>query len=213
MKSVSDSLPRFRQRRVQPPSDGLRRAWRILAVFGLLAAVVWALLSVNLIPRPYEVREGEVSQIDLRSPRKLTYTSQVLTKAERERSAAIVPEVVEIDPAIVQRQRAGLNALLQGISAARTAPGLSIDQRKDQLARLGQPALEEPSITWLAALDDQRWYLVSSEAQRLLWDALKDKLPESRVPEMVRELPLRANDQLSDSERSLAVDLASRFVG
>jgi putative nucleotidyltransferase with HDIG domain len=212
MKSVSPSLPRFRQRRVQSQSEGLRQIWRIAAVTGLLAVVVWALLSVNLIPRPYEVREGEVSQIDLRSPRKLTYTSQVLTKAERERAAGIVPDVVEIDPAIIQRQRNGLNALLQGISAARNAPGLSIDQRKDHLARLGQPPLEEPSITWLAALDDQRWYMVSSEAQRLLWDALKDKLPESRVPEMVRELPLRASPELSDSERSLAVDLASRFL-
>ena len=121
MKSVSASLPRFRQRRDQSQSDRIRQIWRIAGVMALLSIVVWALLSVNLIPRPYEVREGEVSQIDLRSPRKLTYTSQVLTKAERERAAAIVPEVVEIDPAIVQRQRAGLNALLQGISAARSA--------------------------------------------------------------------------------------------
>ena len=54
--------------------------------------------------------------------------------------------------------------------------------------------------------------MVSSEAQRLLWDALKDKLPEWRVPEVVRELPLRTSDQLTENERSLAVDLASRFV-
>jgi putative nucleotidyltransferase with HDIG domain len=212
MKSVSSSLPRLRQRRFRPQSESARHAWRVLAVTGLLACVVWALLSVNLIPRAYEVREGEVSQIDLRSPRKLTYTSQVLTKAEKERASSTVQEVVEIDPAIVQRQRAGLTALLQGISAARSAPGRSIDQRKDQLARLGQPALEEPSITSLAALDDQRWYMVSSEAQRLLWDALKDRLPESRVPEIVREMPLRVSEQLSDTERALAVDLASRFV-
>src|SRR5947207_12841026 len=116
MKSVSDSLPRLRQRRVQPRSEGARHAWRILAVFGLLALVVWALLSVNLIPRAYEVREGEVSLTDIRSPRKLTYTSQVLTKSEKERASAAVQEVVEIDPTAVQRQRSGLNALLQGIS-------------------------------------------------------------------------------------------------
>jgi len=181
-------------------------------VFGLLALVVWGLLSVSVIPLAIEIREGDVSQTNIRSPRKLTYTSQVRTKAERERAASAVQEVVEIDPSAVQRQRAGLNSLLQGVSAARNLPGLSIDQRKTQLARLGQPPLEEPSISWLAALDDARWYMVSSEAQRLLWDTLKDRLPDSRVPEVVRELPLRTSDQLSENERSLAVDLASRFV-
>ena len=52
---------------------------------------------------------------------------------------ALVPvqEVVEIDAGIVQRQRAGLTQLLQGISATRSTAGLSVDQKKSQLARLG----------------------------------------------------------------------------
>jgi cyclic-di-AMP phosphodiesterase PgpH len=212
MSSVTGSLPRLRRGRPAPRTESPRHAWRIVVIFGLLALVVWGLLSVNVVPLALEVREGEVSQTNIRSPRKLTYTSQVRTKAERERAANAVQEVVEIDPATVQRQRAGLNSLLQDISAARNAPGSSPDQRKSQLARLGQPPLEAPSISWLAALDDSRWYMVSSEAQRLLWDALKDKLPEWRVPEVVRELPLRTSDQLTENERSLAVDLASRFV-
>jgi putative nucleotidyltransferase with HDIG domain len=214
MNSASGSTPRIRQGRSRPRSAAATKAWRIILVFGLLALVVWGLLSVSVIPLALEIREGEVYQANtpIRSPRKLTFTSQVRTKAERERAASAVQEVVEIDPSSVQRQRAGLNSLLQGISAARNLPGLSIDQRKSQLVRLGQPPLEEPSISYLAALDDARWYMVSSEAQRLLWDALKDKLPDSRVPEVVRELPLRTSDQLTENERSLAVDLASRFV-
>jgi putative nucleotidyltransferase with HDIG domain len=212
MSPVSGSLPRLRRSRSGRRSEASRSRWRIVIVFSLLTLVVWGLLSVSVVPLALDVREGEVSQTNVRSPRKLTYTSQVRTKIERERAANAVPEVVEIDAAIVQKQRAGLNSLLQDISAARNAPGSTPDQRKSQLARLGQPPLEAPSITWIAALDDSRWYMVSSEAQRLLWDTLKDKLPDSRVPEVLRELPLRASDQLAENERSLAVDLASRFV-
>lgn len=212
MSPVTGSMPRLRRSRNRPRPENPRKALRIAIVFGLLSLVVWGMLSVNIIPLAVEVREGEVSLRTERSPRKLTYTSQVQTKAEREKSAERVQEVVEIDPSMVQKQRAGLTGLLQNISAARNAPGQSVDQRKSQLARLGQPSLEEPSITALAALDDTRWYGVSSEAQRLLWDTLKDRLPEWRVPEVVRELPLRVSDQLNESERTLAVDLASRFV-
>ncbi|HYU21479.1 MAG TPA: HDIG domain-containing protein [Chloroflexota bacterium] len=199
--------------RSRPPRVSSQQALRAVTFGSVVAVVVWGLLSVNLLPRAYEFREGDVSQTNVRAPRKLTYTSQVKTKVERDRAAAAVQEVVDIDPAIVQRQRASLNALLQGISAARNAPGLSLDQRKAELSRLGQPPFQEPSVSWLASLDDPRWYMVSSEAQRLLWDALKAKLYDSRaVSDTLRELPVRASDQLIETERNLAVDLAARFV-
>jgi putative nucleotidyltransferase with HDIG domain len=205
-------VPRVRASRTRPTDLSARQAFRAATFAFLAAAAVWALLSINLLPRAYEFREGDVSQATVRSPRKLTYTSQIRTKLDRDRAAAAVQEVVEIDPAVVQRQRASLNSLLQGISSARNAPGLTPDQRKAQLSRLGQPPIEEPAVTALATLDDPRWYMVSSESQRLLWEALKDKLPEARVSEMVRELQVRASDQLTEAERTLAVQLASRFI-
>src|SRR5918997_1663730 len=140
--------------RSRPPRVSSHQAGRALSFAALVAVVVWALLAFNLLPRAFQAAEGDVSQTNLRSPRKLTYTSQVKTKEERDRAAAAVQEVVENDPAIVQRQRAGLNALLQGISAARNQQGLTPDQRRAQAATLGQPPLEEPYATWLVALDD-----------------------------------------------------------
>src|SRR5918997_1991712 len=159
-------MPKVRRPRNRSPETLSFHLARTAGFTVLLGLVVWLLLSVNILPRSYEVREGDVSQTNIRSPRKLTYTSQVRTKAERDRAANAVQEVVEIDPAIVQRQRAGLNGLLQGISAARNAPGLTPDQRRAQMSRLGQPPLDDATVTWLASLDDARWYLVSSESQR-----------------------------------------------
>src|SRR5919106_1392009 len=130
--SSANGLPRLRRDRPSPRSDSQRYAWRLVMVFGLLALVVCGLLSVSVVPLALEVREGEASQTNIRSPRKLTYTSPVRTKAERERAANAVQEVVEIDPAMVQRQRTGLNSLLQDISAARNAPGSTPDQRMSQ---------------------------------------------------------------------------------
>ena len=205
-------MARVRSSRARPVQISSQHVLRVVAFWFLTATVVWALLSVNLLPRAYEVREGDVSETNIRSPRRLTYTSQVRTKDERDRALAAVQEVLEIDRATVQRQRSGLNSLLQGISSVRNAPGLTPEQRKAQLAQLGQPPLDEATVSRLASIDDARWYMVSSESQRLLWDALKDKLPESRVPEMLRELPLRASDQLTDAERALAVELAGRFI-
>jgi len=205
-------MPKVRRLRNRSAATLSQQMLRTAGFSIALALAVWALLSVNVLPRSYEAREGDVSQTNIRSPRKLTYTSQVRTKAERDRTAGAVPEVVEIDPSLVQRQRSGLNSLLQGISAARNGPNLNPDQRRAQVMTIGQPPFEDPYATWLIALDDPRWYLVSSESQRLLWDVMKDRVPEWRVAEIVRELPLRASDQLTESERLLAIELAGRFV-
>ena len=76
-------------------------------VFALLALVVWGLLSVSVVPLSLDVREGEVSQKNVRSPAQADLHQPGPHKAERERAANAVQEVVEIDPTMVQRQRAG----------------------------------------------------------------------------------------------------------
>ncbi len=202
-------MARVTSGRTRPAPLTSRDLVRVTAFWLLTSVVVWALLCVNLLPRAYEAREGEVNEANIRSPRRLTYTSQVRTREERERAASAALPALEIDRDTVQRQRTALNNLLQGISAARNANGFTPDQRK---AELGQLGLAESAAVRLAAIDDARWYLVSSESQRLLWDALKDRLPDTRIPEVVRDLPFRASEQLTEAERALAVELAGRFI-
>ena len=58
----------------------------------LTVGAVSTLLVANLVPRVYEYHEGAVSQANIKSPKKLTFVSQVRTKAECERAAAAVGE-------------------------------------------------------------------------------------------------------------------------
>ena len=214
MSPVTGSMPRLRRSRPAPPVRGARHvagasSWSS----ALLSLVVWGLLSVSVVPLALEVREGEVSQTNVRSPRKLTYTSQVRTKLERERAASAVQEVVEIDPSIVQKQRAGLNSLLQDISAARNAPGLDTGPAQEPAcpARTAAPgravdhlagrAWTTPAGTWCPA----RRSGCSGTRSRT-------SCPSGASPRSCASCPLRASDQLTENERSLAVDLASRFV-
>lgn len=181
------------------------------ALFALLTTLALSVLLVaNLLPRVYEYNEGEVSQTNVKSPRKLSFVSQVRTKAERDRAAAAVPEALEIDVKLIERQRQSLSALLQSISAARaTTPP---DRRAEAIRRLGNPPFSEASAATLATLDDARLALVFQEAQRLLLEAMRERVTESRAQELVRQLPSMASDRLSESERGLVVELAGRFV-
>lgn len=181
------------------------------ALFAVATALVLSvLLIVNLAPRVYEYREGDVSQVNIKSPKKLTFVSQVRTKAERDRAAATVPDVLEIDVGVLAQQRQGLSSLLQAISATRASTPL--DQRREAIRRLTSPPLSDGAVELLATLDDQRLALVFQDSQRLLLEAMRERVTEARAQELIRQLPSMASEQLSEPERALAAELAGRFV-
>jgi len=191
--------------------------WRLVSLraglIGLLtAALLWLALVAPLLPRPFQLHEGDVSPVDLVAPAKLTYVSQVRTREERERAAASVSQVYEINLDLVNRQRRAQTAFLQSITTAREQNGAGLAEKAAAIAKLGDPPLGDTLASQIVGLDDRRWLVVASEAQRLLQDVMKDRLPASQVPQVIRELPLRVRDQLDDTERSLAVELAARFV-
>jgi putative nucleotidyltransferase with HDIG domain len=187
----------------------LLRAGLFALLGGLLLS---AILTLNIIPRAYEFREGDVSPTNIRSPRKLSYVSQLKTRAEKERAAAAVGEVWEIDLDLVARERRELGQLLLDVSTVRNNTSLSPEQKAQQIKPLVQPPLSDQTTTLLVTVDNQRWLAISSEAQRLIGEVLREKIAESRVPEVRRELPLRVGLQFSDLERQGIVELASRFV-
>jgi putative nucleotidyltransferase with HDIG domain len=202
-------IPRQRTSR-RPEHPSARHALHAL-LFGLGTALVLSIvLFANLGPRVYEVREGEVSQLNVKSPKKLSYVSQVRTRAERERAAGAVPDQLVTDPALMSRQRQGLNTLLQNISADRTS--LSPTQRRESIKRLTNPPLSDTTAGLLATLDDTRLSIVFQESQRLLLETMRERVTEARAQELIRQLPSMASEQLSEAERSVVVEVVSRFV-
>lgn len=189
------------------------RALARLGLYALVAALLTGtFLTFSLVPRAFELREGEVSTQNVRAPVRVSYVSQVRTRAERERAAASAPAVLEIDMAGAEQQRRQLASLLQSISSIRTTPGLTNDQRIERVARLGEPPIGETEARWIVLLPDSAWFGVATEAQRLRQDVMKERVSQARLAEVLRELPLRASDQLSETDRGLAVSIASRFI-
>ena len=182
----------------------------LIAVLTIL--LVWLAQVATVLPRPYQLQEGDVSGIDLHSPLKSTYVSQVRTRLEQERAAAAVSQVSEIDIDLVNNQRKQQTGFLQSLASARDQSGAPLAEKASAIAALGSPPLGETIASQIVGLDDRRWLVVATESQRLLQDVLKDRVSAANVSQVVRELPLRVRDQLVDVERTLAVELAARFI-
>src|SRR2546421_3164103 len=186
----------------------------LAALVGLGTALLLTfVLSVDLLPRVYDVKEGDVAPVAIKAPRKISYVSQVRTRQARDAAAAQVPPVVELNRDIIAQQTRGLADLIQAVNVVRadtTRP--SIDDRTRAISQLLTPPLSSDTARLLVTLDDYRWSTVGNEAQRVLQDIMKDRIPDDRLAEVRNEVPLRVSPFFAEADRAVVVELVQRFV-
>ncbi|HET6319359.1 MAG TPA: HDIG domain-containing protein [Chloroflexota bacterium] len=185
-----------------------------LAVAVATAALLTLVLSVDLLPRVYEVHEGDVAAVPIKAPGPIEYVSQVRTRAARDAAAAQVQPIYDLDRDLIAQQTRGLADLVQAITSVRGDPARrpAPDQLAPTIAGLSVPPLSEPTARHLAEVDDYRWGTIASESQKLLPDILKDRIPEDRVAEVRQDVALRVNPLLAPADRAVITELVQRFV-
>jgi putative nucleotidyltransferase with HDIG domain len=190
-----------------------RVALGLLVALGT-ALLLSAILSIDLVPRALEVREGDVASVAIKAPRNASYISPTRTRAARDAAAAQVPLVIELDRDRVVRQARTLSELIQAINGVRndTTSRRTPDQKTQATQQLTTPPLTDQTAERLAQIDDYRWSTLSNEAQRLLQDVLKDRIPEDRVTEVRQDLGLRVSPFFAEGDRAVVVELVARFV-
>lgn len=179
----------------------------------LTALLLTVALSVDLLPRGYALKEGDVAPVAIKAQRNITYVSQIRTRQARDAAAAQVPPVVELNRDVIAQQTRGLADLIQAINIVRgDATHPNPNDKQQAISQLVSPPLSDTTARQLATLDDYRWSTIGNEAQRVLQDIMKDRIPDSSEEEVRNEVPLRVSPFFSDADRAVVVDLVQRFV-
>ncbi|HEX8967882.1 MAG TPA: hypothetical protein VF937_08390, partial [Chloroflexota bacterium] len=108
----------------------------------ITATLLTVVLSVDLLPRVYDVKEGDVAAVAIKAPRKISYVSQIRTRQARDAAAAQVPPVIELDRGVIAQQTRGLADLIQAINVVRAdATRRSVDDKTQAIVQLTAPPL------------------------------------------------------------------------
>src|SRR5450755_2998115 len=131
------------------PATVTRTSPRPRVVLGVAVGVVTAVmltivLSVDLLPRVYEVREGDVAAVAIKAPSNRSYISQIRTREARDAAAAQVPPVIELDRDLFNQQTRALADLIQAVNMVRgDSTRVTPDDRTQAIARLSTPPLTD----------------------------------------------------------------------
>src|ERR1051326_1822187 len=148
----------------------------------LTAALLTVALSVDLLPRVYDVKEGDVAAVAIKAQRNITYVSQIRTRQARDAAAEQVPPVIELNRDVISQQTRGLADLIQAINVVRgDATKPNPNDKQAAIAQLVTPPLSDTTAHQLATLDDYHWSTIANEAQRVLQDIMKDRIQIGRA--------------------------------
>src|SRR5450759_682267 len=123
------------------------RSPRIFSLRTILPILVLACTSVlvyGAIIQPWSLRQislqlsvGDVASLDLRSPRSIQYSSEVLTEAARTTAErAIAPIYNPPDTTIARAQNEALTSILGFINTIRINQVTTFDQKKTEIAAI-----------------------------------------------------------------------------
>ena len=209
------SLPAFLRRPV--PESQLQSKIRAL----LLAGLVWASWTgVSVLytsPGNVAVRLGEPSPLNIKSPRLVTYISDVKTQEARMLAARAVDDVyVGPDRIVLRQQLFELDEATQAMSAVRADEALDRDEMVSRLRKVKDLALE----SWAGAdifvrildLREDEWKSVVSEAERVLGTVMRDEIRPSGLAEARRRAQRLTSPMLSDEQQDVVVALVQRMI-
>jgi hypothetical protein len=199
------------------PAPGRGALARALIVGGLLAVVLFAVMTLSIGTGGVSPAEGDVAQQDISADQDLSFVSESQTEAARQEAAAGVQDVyVQIAPRadIAERQLRFYDAVVRqitGVLERRDAGTLLVEEVPAELGRVA-PELSDAQVGQLAPMMLFRWERIAEAGRAVLEATLAEEIREDRLSDARQELRTNITNDLPQEDRELAGDLAAAQV-
>lgn len=190
-----------------------RELTRILAAAGSLIVAMTVTLGLDLSPG-LDVKVGSLAPTDIRAPRAITFTNEVLTEQARKEAADRVPPQYDFTSeraiTIANEQLAAFTRKIAILDTA-FSPDTSADERQGILDTF-LPTIDDEAGTVLQTLPPERWAPLRTEAVRVLDLTERNQLRDTEVAQARARLSEQMAGDLSHGERTLAAELVAPLL-
>jgi cyclic-di-AMP phosphodiesterase PgpH len=190
-----------------------RELARVVTAMVSLIVVMTLALGVDLTPG-IDLQVGDLAHGDIRAPRAVTYTNDLLTQQARDAARLSTdPQYDFTSERAIAIAREQLDAFARTVAVLDTAfsPETSAEDRQ-ALLDTAVPSISPEARTILLALDPDRWAPLRTEAARVLDVTERSELRDTEAAVVRQRLSAQMAGGLSNDERSLAAALISPLV-
>ncbi len=156
---------------------------------------------------------GEVATLDVRSPRRVTFTSDSLTEeARRKAEASIAPIYTPPDSHVARQQIARARAAADFIRAVRADPYTTATQKQEALGTLEGVPFSSAQIEQIVGLRDETWAKIESETLTVLDLTLRGEIRETSINQVRSRIPTMVSVDLTEAQASIVSTLAQSCI-
>ena len=192
---------------------GRRELARIGLAAGALIAVMTLVLGLDLSPG-IDLQVGDLAQNDIRAPKAVTYTNELLTQEAREEARAAVPFQYDFTTeraiAIASEQLDAFDRRVTPLDTAFSPDTNPVD--REALLEAALPGLSDDARAVLLDMTPERWGPLRSEAARVLDVTERLELRDTEVAQARQRLSSQMAGGLTDGERALASELIAPLI-
>jgi putative nucleotidyltransferase with HDIG domain len=190
---------------------------RAVSVGGLLALILFGILTVNIATAGVSLDEGDVAQADISADQDLSFVSDSQTKAKQDEAAAAVQDVyVQIAPQadIQDRQLRVYDSVVRRITGVLERRDAGTVAPEDVAAQLDEliPELSDAQVAQLAPMVMARWEKIAEAGRTVLEATLSEEVREDRLSDVRQQVRTNITNDLAQADRELAGDLAAAQV-
>ncbi|GAP63667.1 hypothetical protein ARMA_2090 [Ardenticatena maritima] len=186
-----------------PPTS--RLTWRQTSIGLVLLLAFWAALLIIFFANDFigarPLKAGNVSPVDIRAPRRISYISNIRTERAREQAANLVADIyTPPDRSIALQQLRTAQDIANVLSNIRQSSSLTLEEKRRQIEEIEPVPFSPDAIDTILQLDETRWQRVVSEVQRILDQLYRRGVREDQVEARRREISSQISTTMSDAE-------------
>ncbi|HET7699628.1 MAG TPA: HDIG domain-containing protein [Candidatus Limnocylindria bacterium] len=184
------------------------RMWAFIIATGLLTSIALLLSPPAVVT--YDV--GAVATQDVKAPRSISFVSDSLTAAERERAATAVPKQYAPNPAVLAASRDKLAQAVGAVSRVRGDPTLSREQKVAAVQRLGELVVTPALAVDLIDLTGAEWEAVSKELDNTLRSIYGQGIRPEQVEPVRADVAKALPPAWSERQKRAATEITRQFI-
>lgn len=197
-----------------PISDRWLNRSLLFTMIGSVSIFMVSLLSWQFPSnKQAQLRVGQVAPVDISSPARITYASDVMTEQARERAAQVVPEQYDSTEGRVRRQQFNRSReILAFITAIRNDPHASPELQVDYLLAISELALEPEAAYRIQQLSAEDWQIVVTEMPLTLDRVMRDEIRENNLAAARRRAPALIDSNVNETASEVIADLVQGLI-
>ena len=184
------------------------RMWVFVLASGLLTAAALLLSPPSVVT--YNV--GTVATQALKAPRSVSFVSESLTEAERDRASAAVPKQYAPNPAVLANSRDRLAQAVATIARVRGDPTLSRDQKVAAVTRATEVALTPALAADVIDTPASEWEALQKELDNTLRSLYGQGIRAEQLDAVKAEAGKALPPAWSDRQKRVATEITKQFL-